>query len=502
MDARHPKRRPTGLIVAILTLTAAVWPAGPLFGAGGKLRIPVLFQATRNTEGQVWYPRVKSEQGSSIVFVSDGDVEGPGSAAGHREVYLYDTAARTIHRITHTSAGESYQASRETDDTHSKRPRYVVFVSTGDLDVRADNSDGNPEIFLWRRDTGAIQQITDTHPPVVNAQPYASDSGKCIAFRSNADLDNNDGSDSGNPGAGFRNPDGSDEVFVLDFLDASLSGTRITQVSNGPSGTTSGNPVIGGFWFTRQCRSTTYSSNFDQLGNGSTGTHLYNYTRNSARTEQISPPGTGANSAAAISSASNFARGPFVPFTSDSDPTGNGSVGEVYRFRLFKTEIVEFSWGGGTGVTRHPAISDGGGYMVAETTAELVDPGRRVRGDATPPFNTDGNSEIVRLRGNRRIWPITRSANCENTDPTVRDNGRSIAFRSTCDLVAGGNPSLIPQVFFYTEVPVDSPLATATGCTTASGCCNEANGCYTPVQGRARRGPRPRKLRPQWNRGG
>jgi hypothetical protein len=139
----------------------------------------------------------------------------------------------------------------------------------------------------------------------------------------NGDHENNDGSDPQNPSAGYDNTDASDEIFMLRFDDDALSRWMITQVSNGPAGSISSNPVIGGYWFTRQCRSTSYQSDHDQLGNGSTGIHIYNYTKLSAETEQLSNAGefglsvnpaiTGASSFAAVRSSSSSRMPTFSP---------------------------------------------------------------------------------------------------------------------------------------------------------------------------------------------
>lgn len=463
---------------------------------------PVLIQVTRNSVGEIERPQIRSEQGDTIVFVSDGDVLSSGTETGHREVYLYDALTGVITRITNTTDGESYSAARETDSQHSPRPRFVVFTSTGDLDPSVGNGDHNPELFVWLRETGEYLQLTDTQPPIANDQAYASDNGKCIVFRSNGDFDNNDGSDDKNPGRGFDNADGSFEIFNLDFTENDLSAAVVTQVSNGPAGTTSSQPSVGGFWYTRQCRSTSYQSDYDQIGNGSTGIHIYNYTRTSGRIEQSSIPGDGKNVNPAMSAASNFARGPFVIYETDMEMIPQNPPGsvEIMRFRYFRPELIQFTLDVSADKTlqsARPSISDGGAIVAFESKGELIDSSRRIRYGSNPPFNADGNVEIFRAKAIRRIWQITRSEGCENTHATMRDTGRALAFRSTCDLVPGGNPSGVPQVFHYFEVHQSDPLFSAAGCKVEDGCCNEANGCYELIYSRKIKVPKS-KLRPKW----
>jgi len=492
MSVQPKKRSPVALLAACTALIAVT--AVP---AHARPSVPVLIQITRNTVGDVQQPRLRTEAAESVVFVSDGDVLGIGTAPGHREVYYYDTSTGVMTRVTNSSSGESYGATRETDEKHSGRATFVTFTSTADLDPSVGNADGNPEIFAWVRDTGQFVQITDTQPPIVNDEPYASDGGKCIVFRSNGDLEDNDGSNSGGPSAGYSNADGSDEIFRMDFLDNDFVARMTTQVSNGPAGTSSEAPVVGGFWFTRQCRSAVFQSDYDQLGNGSTGLHIYNFTKTSAALEQLSQPGHGFNVNPDISGASNFARGPFVVFSSDMDPIGNGAVGfQIFRFRLFKNELLQYT--ASDGDSWEPSVSDGGGWGAFASTADLIDRNRRVKATGAPEFNPDGNLEIFRYEQKRRVSQITQSQNCENTDPSVRDNARAIAFRSTCDLIPGLNPNGVPQVFLYVNVKPNDPLASPTACKVADGCCNEANGCYHSLMGTKVR-PDKIGIRPDWS---
>ena len=112
------KRSPFDIALAPLLLTAWAGVVVAPVNAGAHSRIPVLIQVTRNTQGEVWSPAIRSQEGDSIVFVSDGDVEGPGTAAGHREVYIYRTSSGDLTRITNTTDGESYDA-RPTASTRS-----------------------------------------------------------------------------------------------------------------------------------------------------------------------------------------------------------------------------------------------------------------------------------------------------------------------------------------------------------------------------------------------
>jgi Tol biopolymer transport system component len=474
--------------------------------AEARGRIPVLLQITRNSGGIVDWPRVRSQDGSRIVFVSDGDVMGPGTATPVTQVYLWDATAGTTTQITNDPVYPSYDAARSTDDVFAAgRPEVVAFISEADLDPSVGNSDHNPEVFLWELETGAFHQLTDTLPPVVNRNVYPSDSGKCIVFDSNGDLNQNDGvRDPGNPGEGpdkppLSNADGSREVFLYS-LDTRQNYPRdgyFTQVSDGPSGTTSSRPVIGGYWFPRQCQSTVYMSDHDQVGGSRTGTHLYVFSRPPGTRAAMDAPETPGGQPAGnyrnphISSASPFARGPFVVFSTDADLWNNASSGEnLFRYRIFHPRQTQYTRDI-AGPVRNPVISDGGGLIAFESSGEPFHPHSHSRTGESPPYNEDGNSEIFFQKGRSQLTQITRTEGCENEQPSLRDDGTMIAFRSSCDLVPGGNPGGVQQVYYYVQVDGDSPLACerpdryGCECRIEDGCCNEANGCFALVGGRA-----------------
>ena len=79
---------------------------------------------------------------------------------------------------------------------------------------------------------------------------------------------------------------------------------------------------------------------------------------------------------------------------------------------------------------------------------------------------------------------------CENGMVSIQDNGTSIAFRSTCDLIPGNNPDGVPQIFLYKQVTDDDPLLAPGACLVSDGCCSEGNGCYHSIDGRAERVPK------------
>jgi len=488
-----------------VTRSGREWAAAAAIGAAAlcllfpssaaAARVQVIEQATSLTQGSIEQPNIRQGRGDYVTFVSDGDVTGPGTAhIGRREVYLWSRDSGAAERITDSAGGESYGASRLTDDFRTQNPTIMTFVSTADLDPSVGNSDGNPEIFLWLLGSGEFRQLTDTLAPVVNAAPFPSDTAECILFQSTGDLDNNDGSVTASAPSGFSNADGSAEIFYIDFHDHELREFHITQISDGPAGTTSSFGTVGGYFFPNQCANMVFQSDHDQFGNGSDGINVYDFRRGSALRDQLSLPGDlGAqNIEPRMSGTGVSAGGPSVVFASDGDLLGNGSSG----FNIFKFPVIAGSLrqvtGGPTGGHRRPAVSDGSAVVIFESTGEVADPSIRARRGPAGPYNPDGNSEIVRLVGKRTVRPITRTEGCTNDQASIMGNGAGLAFRSDCDLIAGFNPVGQPQLFVYYEVHLGDPLYDAAGCSIADACCSSANGCYEEVVARAYRVPRAR----------
>ena len=501
-------RKPLVLVSLTLAIAAITMVGATAKEAEARGKFPLVQQVTHNTTGSISDLKLRSEKANLVTFTSTGDVMGAGTTTGHREIYLYNVESRALQRVTHTTGGESHSPSKVTDITFpAGRPTIFMFVSNGDHDPANDNSDGNDEIFLYEVDTGKFHQLTDTQPPATNMMPWASDSGKCLVFVSSGDLEDNPG-DSRNPGNGFRNPDGSLEVYHYTIANSNGYPTDgyFTQMSNGPAGTASTMPVMGGYWFPRQCQTTAFLSDADQTGHGGNGTRIYLYKRPSGDLlrfnnrdvvvhNELDPDGFYGRPH--ISTASNFARGPYVVFSTNADMWNNKLAKEnpdalnFYRFRVFHERMTQWGNTNIPGDTWNPQISDGGGWFAFQSTGELFNPRKGAKNGDPGPFNADHNSEIFEMRGRRQIWQITRTSGCTNNDPQIQDNGRSIAFTSTCDLVPGKNPNGVEQVFLWRRLKKGNPLLAAGACTpNGNSCCGEIDGCWVDLKGAAIKPPR------------
>ena len=220
------------------------------------------------------------------------------------------------------------------------------------------------------------------------------------------------------------------------------------------------------------------------------GEHLYVYTRNNAFTERMSakkglPFGVadGDYERPAISGASNFARGPYAVFVTSADLWRNESTGfNMFRFRIFHPQLVQYT-DLDVGNVRNPVVSDGGGKIAFQSTGDHLFKVKK-NNVLSPPLNADGNWEIFRMRGRRRVTQITHTQGCHNVEPSMDDDATDVSFKSTCDLVPGQNPNGVAQVFQYYQVKRRDPILEPGACVVSEGCCNEVNGCLIVTTGK------------------
>lgn len=212
-----------------------------------------------------------SNDGRWIVFSSNastpGKFDGNDTASnaalladGNTEIFLYrvpqvasvdlssgtdsgviDLTGGTFTRVTDTAAsrtpqpGSTTAAPQVADDNRNATvvtmddgnpattdPPIVAFVSTRDIATNKtaarNNSDANPEIFLYSGVSGSVLQVTDTKGSLVfNENPSLSDNGSVLAYVANSNQTNENNDD----GKG----NGNAEIFV-----AKYNGTSITDL--------------------------------------------------------------------------------------------------------------------------------------------------------------------------------------------------------------------------------------------------------------------------------
>jgi uncharacterized protein (TIGR03437 family) len=205
-----------------------------------------------------------SNNGRWIVFSSnattpanfDGDANSAALVAdGNQEIFIYfvpavtaatlssgadapfvDLSAGTFTQITNTPASRvpspgtatatPFVAFDNRDAAVSDNASIVSFVSTRNL--TGANADGNPEIFIFKRNTvtpltGTITQLTNTTGQFeFNENPSLSGDGSVIAFISNANI---------SAGGSTNNADGNGEIYLGSINTATGTGTVTRQAT-------------------------------------------------------------------------------------------------------------------------------------------------------------------------------------------------------------------------------------------------------------------------------
>lgn len=321
-------------------------------------------------------------------------------------------------QVSDTPVGISNQPVINSDGSR------IAFWSTGDIapTSESNNSDGNIEIFLWRRDTPAtpFYQVTKSLGTILGGlsiAPTISANGNRIAFFSDRDLTGDNG-------------DGTFEVFAA---TVGTTGTiSITQVTTATR-TSSIFPSISG-----DGRRIAYIS--DELGSPD----VYVATLN--------PDGT-ANQPTRVSTFSNAtvdqpvisANGQVIAFISN----GNLNNGNPESFN----EIF---------VARNTSGSIWTIQQVTDSDANTVNTDIDLNGNgsalvfistAAEPDNADRNAEVfvAELGSSITISQITNSTGTVTQEhPTISDDASRIAFISNAN--AGGIGTDQKRVFLYDRI--------------------------------------------------
>lgn len=165
-----------------------------------------LLQITNVVSGSVFYPEINSD-GTLISFISTADIVAGENTDGNPELFLYDRTADTFSQVTHTPAGGTELSSLNATGS------LVAFQSTADV-VAGGNADGSTEVFLHDVVTATTTQIT-SFGSGGSYYPALSADGAWITFHSDRDLV---------PGS---NLDASIEIFLYN-----IAGGTFTQVTD------------------------------------------------------------------------------------------------------------------------------------------------------------------------------------------------------------------------------------------------------------------------------
>jgi Tol biopolymer transport system component len=138
-----------------------------------------------------------SPDGKKIAFASFGKQSS--NPDGDDEVYLMNALDGSDQQNLSDNSGIS-----DTTPDFSPNGKKIAFASFG---AQPSNPDGDGEVYLMNADGSKQQNLTNTAIGISDEQPDFSPNGKKIAYRSN--------------GVQSSNPDGDNEVYLMNALDGS-----------------------------------------------------------------------------------------------------------------------------------------------------------------------------------------------------------------------------------------------------------------------------------------
>jgi Tol biopolymer transport system component len=337
-----------------------------------------LVRLTGGTED--WRKPSADLRGRHVVYVSSG------------ALFLHDSKKGDVVILAHRDVG---------DARISGNGKVVVYSSDGD--PFGTNADGNEELFAYGVKSSTTTQLTQTTDSD-SESPSVDQKGRRIAFRSDADFTGD-------------NPDGSEEIFLLDRSDGSIA-----QITNSPDSADISRPEIvatGKYVY--------YSSDADPLGTNADGNReIFRYVVKTGTTEQLTATTTGNCTNPAPSKS-----GKYVVFESPSEelagPNADGE-GEIYRLLVKKgvfTRVTDHDFD-----TSDPSVSGNGKIITFQS-----------RGDPLGT-NADGSLEIFQTCLKKGVWQTTQITSGENPYRSRRavlsSNGKRTFLESDADLTGEG----------------------------------------------------------------
>ncbi len=217
MDSRFPSLSGDGTVIAFRSTADLLGQGRPANREEVWLYDTAAMTYTRVTSSSgplrgSFSPSI-NQDGSWVAFYSDSDFFGEGIADNQHEIWLYDTQAMTLTRITTASSSDraSFTPSLSADGTR------VAFESDSDF-LGQGIPDEQYEIWLYDTQAMTLTRITTASGSERGSfSAELSPDGRVVAFRSDSDF------------LGEGIPDDQFEIWLYDT--AALTYTRITTAS-------------------------------------------------------------------------------------------------------------------------------------------------------------------------------------------------------------------------------------------------------------------------------
>lgn len=382
----------------------------------------VIHQITVTTLCENFQPTISGD-GKRIVFLSDCEIIPGSNTDMNYEIFLFDTETKRFLQITDTTGQKNNQPTINEDGTR------VAFGSSADL-IPGQNTNGNPEIFLYDTRIKVLTQLTHTRPPAVNSGPSLSGDGDKVIFLSSADLIKRE------------NPEGKTEVFLFEKKTG-----RFTQLTHTPSSSSTGKgtPQVVNLSavVSRNGTKVVIASTADLIPgenkDGSSQLFLYNLTMKTiaqlTRTKgkigqghQHGPPAVSDNgSRIFFLSAADLAH--------EDHREGRPAIFLLETSTMTLTSVIET-----TGCQLHsPSINGDGTKITFASTCDFI-------GENNDPGGA--NMEIFLYdTTTKTITQLTHTIRDFNHTPSMDRSGTRIAFGSDRDILRGSNLDENSEIF-------------------------------------------------------
>jgi Tol biopolymer transport system component len=261
---------------------------------------------------------------------------------------------------------------------------------------------GHYDVFIWDRDANTMRRISDDSWTNYWDVGISGD-GSTVVFASD------------NPNLVPGDTNGDLDVFLVDAAGGPIS--RVSADGGGP-----------GVAVSDDGQTAVYNQRTD--GGGTQRFRIVSWDRATGTTTQLVE---GNGSSCCLDLSDDGARLVFISEASDLVPGDSNKAADVFVADLASGAISRFE--SGTGELWGASISgDGSTVVFASTTTALVPPGVEDTNGGADVFLADpGSLEVVRL---------TNGNAPSNTEPTISDDGRIVAFNSKATDIARGERDL------------------------------------------------------------
>ena len=407
---------------AVLILAAIFLLSGLLVlaqGSGTLARITTASNSDRASFAS--FAPILSNDGNRLVFVSDSDFLNQGINDEQFEIWLYDTVALTLTRITTVSDNDraSRAPSPNGDGTR------IVFLSDSDFLNQGINP-GQDEVWLYDTQTMTLTRVTTAVPGNRRSfYPTISNDGTRVVFESDADF------------LGQGIVQNQLELWLYDTQTMTL--TRITTAT-APS-RISLDPAfsLDGDWLA-------FASQSDLLNEGLFSLYriwLYNTTNGTLTRVTDEPFGRGSRAPSLNGDGSQ------VVFHSDTDILNQGIPDEQNEIWLYDTQSVTFTRitvaSDASRDSLRPRISEDGTKVVFYSDSDFLGQGL-----------ADEQYEIWLY--DTQTMTFTRVTSAAGADrasiqPSLSADGRRIAFQSDADFLNQAIPDDQDEIWLYQAPP-------------------------------------------------